>query len=236
MISSPQKEVLEKARLLIRQKEWEEAKNCLLSIVEQGGTPESFTLLGHVYYDLGQFDYAVAAFKKALSLDAGFTEAALSLSILYNDLGRYEEGKFHFNRVKHQIEKVSDDPFIQEKFARKHEELGDLYLHYGYFDEALRQFEQGLKLKVDLIDLQIKIAKTYERIGSSDKALALLKKIKTEHPHYVPALTALGLHYYAQGSLIQAVSEWENVLQVDPHNKDASMYLQMAQQASTTRL
>src|SRR5437763_15369445 len=58
--------------------------------------PEVYHMLGTIYYDQGKFTRAIQTFKRALEIDPGFTDASVGLSIIYNDLGKYEEGKSVF--------------------------------------------------------------------------------------------------------------------------------------------
>ena len=50
-------------------------------------------LLGVVYHSWGLYSKARGAFETALRINPHYTEAALSLSITYNDLGRYTEAQ-----------------------------------------------------------------------------------------------------------------------------------------------
>lgn len=62
------------------------------AILLNNQSPDAFHLLGFVYSKKGKFKKAILAFQKALSLDPTHTEAAIALSSLYNDVGRYREG------------------------------------------------------------------------------------------------------------------------------------------------
>ena len=48
--------------------------------------PEVFQMLATIYYDQGKFNKAIKTFKKALEIDPSYTDAAVGLSIILNDI------------------------------------------------------------------------------------------------------------------------------------------------------
>ncbi len=227
------------AKEKLKEKNFKEAENQLLLAIGVNVTGhEALFLLSNLYHTQGQFEKAIEGYKKALVLKPNYTDAALSLSILYNDLGRYEEGRLLFNRAQKQVSGPTDfqDSYIQEKLALKHIELGELYETYHRFAEAQEQYEKALKLSPQSPDIIVRIAKVHEKQGALSESLKELKKIKIFHPDYVPGLIKLGLAYYAQGKMIEAIQEWEKVLDLDSKNSEALLYLDMAQKAQTTTL
>ncbi len=216
-----------------------EAEKLLLAHLKINSTDaEAFFTLGNLYHGQGKFGRAIAAYKRSITLKPHFTEAALSLSILFNDLGRYEEGRLIFNKVKQHVpmqEKVLD-PSIDEKLATKHLELGDLYETYRRFKEAEIEYQTALKLKPKDPQIIVKIAKLHENQGATDRSIKELKELTHQRPDYIPALIKLGLNYYSKGKMIEALREWEKVLDMDPKNSEALMYLEMAEHATTTKL
>jgi len=237
---TPYETFLSQAKDRLQLRDFAQAEQLLLAALkdDKQGTQALF-LLGNLYHHEGKFDRAIVAYKKALTLKPNFTEAALSLSILYNDLGHYEEGRLIFNRIKNQIpspKKEVHDSFLNEKLAKKHMELGDLYYDYGRFTEAEIEYQKALKLKPDDPDIIVKVAKLHEQQGATDQSINELKKLLKDNPAYIPGLIKLGLSYYSQGRMIEALREWEKVLDIEAKHPEAMMYLEMAQRATTTSL
>src|SRR3989338_139138 len=227
------------AKEKLKEKNFEEAqKHLLLASEINPNSHEALFLLGNLYHTQSNFEKAIESYKKALALKPNYTDAALSLSILYNDLGQYEEWRLMFNRAQKQVSGPTDfqDSYIQEKLALKHVELGELYETYHRFLEAEEQYEKALKLSPQSPEFIIRIAKVHEKQGALSESLKELKKLKIFYPDYVPGLVKLGLAYYAQGKMIEAIQEWERVLDMDPKNSEALLYLDMAQKAQTTSL
>ena len=121
--------------------------------------PLLFHMLGTIYYDQGKFNKAIRAFKRALEIDPAFTDASVGLSIILNDLGKYEEGRKVFEEAKALLasKDKTSDPYINEKLSVKHDELGELYFQYERFNEALEQFFKALNLSSRRCEIVMKI-------------------------------------------------------------------------------
>ena len=61
-----------------------------------------------------------------------------------------------------------------------------------------------------------------------------LQQLKAEAPEFLPARIQLGLLHYSQGNVLDAELEWEGVCAVDPTNREALAYLDMARRARVT--
>ena len=198
--------------------------------------PEIFQMLATIYYDRGRFKKAIATFKRALSIDPGYTDASVGLSIILNDLGKYEEGKKIFLDAQKILnrKKSKSDPFLEEVLYKKHMELGDLYFQNKMYTEALDQYFKTIKLTRDPTKVKMKIVESFIGDGNLEKAKKELFALKKERPDYLPARIKLGLILYHSGLIVDAVEEWENVLARDPNNQDVRNYMQVAQEAKVT--
>ena len=200
--------------------------------------PEVFQMLATIYYDQGKFNKAITTFKKALEIDPGYTDAAVGLSIILNDMGRYDEAKKIFNDAKILLEskKQAPDQNLNEKFATKHAELADLYLQHKYFTEAIEQYTKAYIISAKKSDFAIRLAETYVQAGQKDKAVKELKVLLQSDPKLIAPRLKLGLILYNFHHIAEAVDQWENVLRFEPKNTEALRYLKMAQAAGVTIL
>ena len=231
--------LLLKAKEKIKQKQFRDAEKELFSAIKINPRGhEGFFLLGSLYHDEGKFDRAVAAYKKAILLKPNYTEASLSLSILYNDLGHYEEGRLIFNRSRKEVSFESEvhDPYLNEKLSQKHLELGELYETYHRFIEADHEYQKALDLTPHDPHIILRRAKLYENQGKESQAVKLLQELLNKDAKFTPALIRLGLAYYSQGRMIEALGEWEKALDIEPNHPEALMDMEMAQKASTTKV
>jgi len=208
-------------------------------VLKKSKRAEVFHMLGTIYYDQGKFNKAIRSFKRALELDSSFTDASVGLSIILNDLGRYEEGRkvFEEARTMLAVKGRSNDTSLNEKFATKHDELGELYLRHHRFAEALEQFQKAYQLTaLRRPELGVSIAECHVQLRQIPQAIRELRALTREHEHYVPAKLKLGKCYYDSQQVPEAIEQWEGALRYEPQNQAALDYLRLAQTVQVTSL
>lgn len=207
-------------------------------ILQNTRDPEVYQMIATIYYDKGQFNKAIKTFKRALEIDPTYTDASVGLSIILNDLGRYDEGKKVFEDARGILDRKTGkmDSYVEEKIASKHEELADLYFQYKRFNEALEQLFKAQKLSSRKAEISLRIAECHVKLGESDRAIKDLKNLIREYPQLSAARLKLGVLYYNQSNLAEAVEQWENVLMRDPDHPEATKYLRMANAVGLTSL
>ncbi len=192
--------------------------------------PDAYYFLGVMYYFQGQIGLAVENLKKALSFNSKHTDAAICLSVLYNDIGKYDDAKKVFEQANQSIahKQTGDDLKIDRKFAVKHLELADLYFRYRRYDEAIEEYSKAARLDLSNLEIRIRRAKAYAKKGFFTRSMQDLQQLKHEHPYFMPARIQLGLLHFSQGNVLDAELEWETILELDPKNREAQSYLGMA--------
>lgn len=240
--------LLNRARDLFNKKEYEKSQNLLNEVIDgsspekdKSGLVEAYFLLANIFHMTGEIGKAIKAFNKVLEIDPAHTDSSISLSVLYNDIGHYEDAKRVFEKANERVKNQSlgdkiEDKHVNKKFSAKHYELAELYMTYNRFDEALFEYQKSRALDSENLEIIVKIAKVYAKKGFITKAIDELRKLKNEQPVYSPGRVALGVLYYGQGKVLEAQTEWEKVLSVDPHNAEASMYLNLSRTATETSL
>lgn len=229
-------DLLETAREHFKNASYKVAESLLQQLVLMNThNPEVHHMLASIYYDQGKFNKAIKTFKRALEIDPQFIDAAVGLSIILNDLGRYEEGK----QVFHAAQKVLDekksqrDPYIQEKLAAKHDELGEMYFQYKQYQEAITHYEKALELTARKNEIKMKLVECYLKTNEIERAVSTLKQIIATAPQFTQARLKLGLVYYKTKKFVEAIEQWESVLLKDPQNAIAKRYLQMTQESGS---
>lgn len=202
---------------------------------------EGLFLLANIYYIVGEVKKSITYFQKVLQLDLHHTEANIGLSVIYNDIGQYDKAKSLFKNAESYVEGPQGvqglkDPHINKIIAKKHMELGDLYLRYQRFDEALMEYEKAIKLDPKNLFFKIKKAKAFAKGGFIAKAFEELRTLKRLFPEFIPGRVSLGLLFYSRGQVLEAQNEWKTVLSKDPENKDALMYIKLSQSATETQV
>ena len=223
---------------LLTRREFSQAEKLIRERISRDSTnPDSFYWLGVMYYFQGQVGQTVENLKKALSLDPSHTDAAICLSVLFNDIGKYDDAKKIFEQANQSIvhkRSSGGDPRIDKKFAVKHLELADLYYRYRRYDEAIEEYGKAARLDPATLEIRIRRAKAYAKKGFLTRSIQELQQLKREQPHYSPARVQLGLLHYSQGNILDAELEWESVLSFEPENREALAYLKMGQKARGT--
>ena len=236
-------QILEKGIECYNRGELKNALGLLTEIIETDSkNAQAFFYLANIFHLNGEIGKAIKAFSKVLEIEPTHTDAAISLSVLYNDIGHYEDAKRIFEqanrRVKTKTEtgKLVNDDHINKKFAIKHLELGDLYMTYRRYDEALFEYNKVLALDPESLATRIKLAKVYAKKGFASKALDELVKLKNERPDYLEGRIALGVLFYAGGKVLEAQTEWQKVLSLQPKHSEALRYLNLSRTATETSL
>ncbi|MBI3557728.1 MAG: tetratricopeptide repeat protein [Deltaproteobacteria bacterium] len=231
----------ESVQSLIRDRKFSEAERiCELCLANSESTEiqkkAALHSLGTCHYLQGQLSKSIDCFKKLLSIDPKHTDAAISLSIIYNDVGRYDDAKkiYQIANQSLQLKRQGTDNLLDRKFALKHIELGDLYFKYHRYDDALDDYSRAARLDPNQLDIRIKLAKVYAKKGFTTRAIQELQQLCHQHQNYLAARVHLGLMYFSQGNIIDAQLEWEKARAQDPVNAEIQTYLEMAKQATET--
>jgi cytochrome c-type biogenesis protein CcmH/NrfG len=225
-------EMLVSAREYFRDNKYNLAEPILNQLIlKNAKSPEVFHMLGTIYYDQGKFNKAVRAFRRALELEPTFTDASVGLSIILNDIGKYEEGRKVFEEARELLARqtAQDDPYVNEKFSIKHDELGEMYFHHARFKDALDQYYKALALSSRKPELTLKVVECYMRLDESDKALKELRGLVKEYPGFLSARIRLGRILFDIGDVQNAIEQWEAVVERDRTHAEAQRLLRQAQ-------
>jgi tetratricopeptide (TPR) repeat protein len=204
---------------------------------EDPDSSDAHYLMGVSHYFQGRVGQTVEEMRKALSLEPSHTDAAICLSVLLNDIGKYDDAKRVFEQANQSVahKRIGDDQGIDLKFAVKHLELADLYFRYRRYDESIEEYGKAAILAPDNLEIRIRLAKAYAKKGYLTRAMQELQALKHEHPHYSPARVQLGLLHYSQGNVLDAELEWEGILDIEANHREALAYLEMAKKARLSK-
>ena len=187
-------------------------------------------MLGVIYHAQGRFSDAEEAFENALRLNPRYTEAALNLSVTYNDRGKYDARArgLHAARSRAAVGQPNAlDRFARGKLANMHADLGAAYAGLAMFDEAVREYSKALDLCPDFADLRVRLGNVYRDMGMFHAAVAEFEHAKKLRPDFIPARIHLGVTLFSLGRSDAALAEWQEVLRIDPTNKTAQLYIRM---------
>lgn len=210
--------------------EYDKAEPYLLQVAaEPGGFADVHNMLGVIWHSQGRFGEAETSFEKALAINPGYTEAALNLSVTYNDRGKYHKARevyaIAIQRTHEQPSQI--DPFARGKLANMHADLADAYAGLGLYDDAVRELVRALELCPTFIDLRTRLGNVYRDMGDAAAALTEYERVRRDKPDFLPARLAIGLALYTLGRTNEAIAEWEAVLAEHPDDRRARAYLRM---------
>ncbi|MGD8860369.1 MAG: tetratricopeptide repeat protein [Myxococcales bacterium] len=218
-------------------REYDKAERHLSRVLErERGFADIHNMMGVIHHDKGQLEAARDAFRQALSINPNYTEAALNLAVTYNDLGDYEQARQVYQSVIHFDDSGYEeiDPFAKGKIANLHAELAQAYLEIGMANEAVQEYRNAIRLCPTFADLRVRLAEVYRQIGDLVAARFELSEAVRVRPDYGAARLSLGVLLLVSGQRDAAIEVWEELLQRDPHNKTAQMYLRMAKSQSSS--
>ena len=227
---NPVKEIQAK----IQKKSYQEASELIRqALLIEPDNADFYYLRGILHSYQGRLTDSIEDLKRSLQLDPRHTDSAVCLSVILNDIGRYDEAKKIFEQANQSVflKQIGDDAQIDRRFSVKHFELGDLYFRYRRFDEAIEEYNKAIQLEPKAVDIRIKRAKAYAKKGFITRAIQDLQQLKVERSTDLTVRIQLGLLHYSQGNVLDAELEWESVLEMDPVHREASAYLDLIKSA-----
>ncbi len=233
---------IDDAKKLLRDGHSAAAMDILLDLDYAGlATAESQYLIGTVLHRENRFAEAVDRFKRSLQLDPHFTDSAISLSIIYNDTGHYQEGAAVFEQAEKSAFRQSPATptpsiVLAREISQKHLDLGNLYRKLQRFDEAANEYLKASRVDPENFEARILLAKTHGQRGQMKQAQIELESLVRQHPEHVPARVHLALLYYALGNVVDAQIELHEAHLKDPGNQQVKMYMDMTRQATESTL
>ena len=225
------KQAITLAREHYANRDYDKAERYLSRVLEGG--IETFAdihnMMGVIHHDRGRLEEARDAFRKALTINPKYTEAALNLSVTCNDLGEYEQAQDAYQQaLQHRYhDRGPGDGYARGKVANLHAELSQAYIDMSMPNEAIQQLRGAVRLCPHFADLRVKLAYLYQETGDTAAALYELTEAVRARPDYNRARVAMGVVLLASGKQDRAIAEWEEVLRRDPDDHSAQMYLRI---------
>ncbi|TVQ77621.1 MAG: tetratricopeptide repeat protein [Bradymonadales bacterium] len=213
----------------IRAGEYKKAEKIFLEILKEHKLADVYNHLGLTYAESGDFKAAEFSFQKALKINPNYMEAALNLSVLYNNLGFQKKSKEIYAKLKAygKAGRGAMDPLLMSKIANLYAEIGNLYSGVGEYKAAVGAYESAVDLCPDYLDVQTKLATSLRELGKKDKALEVFRKLKRKASNYAPFWVSLGVTHYALNQPKEAKKAWSKALKIEPSNPSAKAYLKL---------
>jgi tetratricopeptide (TPR) repeat protein len=177
-------------------------------------SPEGYFLLGLVAKANGRSSQAMAAFLKAISLDAGRYDAAVELANLYAQSLRYGET---LNLLKRYETHLGNSPLYLDMAA-------NIYSRLGLHANAWPLYQKANELQPNLDQFQANLAACAVFQGKIKEAKAIYKGLLDRHPNHQRNHYELSrLQKATDSSHVEQMQEVLNVTQLPPE-KNIFMY------------
>jgi tetratricopeptide (TPR) repeat protein len=228
------KERLALARAHARRGEWSAAESAYEALLTE------FPDFADVHHEVGLFfhergDYARAQkeLEQALKINPAYIEAALNLSILWNDLGRYEDASRVYQdanaRAKGNTDKL--DPPVAQRVVNLYAEIGDIYAQAGLWDSAVKSYREGLRIAPSYHDIRMRLAQVLLDAKELPAAIDELELVVRLSPELIAGWLTLGLAYLSLGDEAKAANAWQAVLKQSPDHPRAKAYLRLVEKS-----
>lgn len=188
--------------------------------------PDVFHMLGAIYYENGKFKSSISSFKKALSVDPDFTDSSIGLSVVLNDLGKYEQAAEVFQtaqeRLKSSKVKVSKTNNLASQIALKHKELSELYAKDKNYSAALLNINEYEQRAGETESTLLQKVSFLRALGNFKMATQILKSWINEESETKNITVYINLVeiYYMDRQPLAALSICEEGLKLEPENSE----------------
>lgn len=171
--------------------------------------------LGNLYTESALYEYAVDAYKRAISSDPSYATAHHNLGAVYYKLGLFDEAQ---EELMSAIKIRPDEPLF-------HYTLGLVLKDDKKFDECIESFSKAISLSPDYIEAYYRRGSAYFYIGELEKAISDLEEVVKKEPRFRDALYNLGVTYISLKRWEDARRTFLRQLEIEPHDVDAIYYL-----------
>lgn len=172
----------------------------------RSGSPGAHLMLGFALHRKGQFDEAIACFRKAIELDPKFAMAHNNLGAGQASKGQLEEAIASYRKA------VELDP----KFSMARCNLGASVYYMGQLDEAIACFRQAIELDPKYAEAHSSLGAALKEKGQLDEAIACCRHAIELDPKLAGANTNLGNALASNGQLDEAIASYVKAVQLDP--------------------
>ena len=172
---------------------------------------EIYSSLGHIHFQMGQFDEAANSYWKLLQTEPAHRTASFNLAVCLEKLGRWEESAERFRRA------LDADPGRGEAFLG----VGICHLQLGQLETALEAFDRCLNQMPAQEAAMFGKAVTLQLAGRFDEAGTLYRRILKRNPQSEDCMVNLIAVDMARKDSGRVRETAEQLLLVRPHSQAA---------------
>ena len=155
--------------------------------------------------------FRASGFGLRISYAAGGVAVFACLAMTRHQLGYWRDSEV---LLRHAIE-------VTENNELAHRNLGVALYEKGQTDEAIRQFEEGVRLKPDDAYTHYNLGIAFDKQGQGDKAIGQLQEALRLEPDYADAHYNLGVAFFQQGRTAEAIGQFRETIRLQPDHHQA---------------
>ena len=178
---------------------------------EKPGNVEQIHRTGVSYYESGEFEKAIEAYKQAIKLRPDSQESYYHLGMAYSSMGRYKEA----------IEAYNNAIRIKPDYAAAYYNLGHAHSNLNQYDKAIRVFRQAIQYDPNNVEIYLALGDAYSGSGQENKAVAAFEAAIRREPGNAYTYYKLGLFYFPHGPHARAVDAFSQAIIRDPRHAEA---------------
>lgn len=163
---------------------------------------------GRAYYELREYEHAVADFTQAIQLDPNFADAYSNRGNAYRKLYEYDKAFADFAMA------IQINPNSAQNYNYRGLTYNDIY----DYDKAISDFTLAIRLDPVYVDAYRNRAFTYDNIKEYEKALLDHVKDINIDPENASAYIARGYTYRLKGEYEKAFADYTTAIELDPES------------------
>ena len=167
--------------------------------------------LGHVFFERGQLDDAIAEYQKSLALYPTYDLAHLNLGVALGQKGKLDEAMSQYQQAL----------AINPQFDLAHNDLGSALLQKGQLDEAMAQFQAAIAINPTFGEAHYNLGGVLVQKGRVDEAIAQFQAALASNPNVAEVHFNLGKALVQKGRVDEALDEFQQASEIDPQNAEA---------------
>ena len=166
--------------------------------------------LGGALGSRGQFDEAIAHFRKALEINPEYAGARSNLG---NALAGGEQFEVAIAEYRKALEIEPDDVDALNN-------LGIALAGRGQVEEAIAQYRKALAIEPRNAEAHYNLGNALSGRGAADEAIAHYQKALEIKPEYMKAHCNLGTALAGRGRVDEAIAHWRKALEINPDDAE----------------
>jgi len=177
--------------------------------------PLLFNLIGACYSELGQIEFAINSFEKAIALNPKYIEAHYNLGVAFQKTRKTD------NAIECYKEAING----KHAYPSAHNNLGLISLGCGNLDSAIKSFEWAIAYNPEYAEAHNNLGAAFQELNKIDEAIKQYKKAVTINPLYAQAFNNLGISCQSIGMKDEALNHYERAIAIESNFPEAHFNL-----------